>query len=124
MNVDHANDHGSFIKEVAPIRMSNLCCVSGETYVTVEMADGSIQDIMIKNVTTDMRVLSRNNKTGKDEFRQVKASAMTRKNASLMKITDEKGNSVICTPDHRIYTKNRGYVEAQNILKNDELLVS
>lgn len=25
MNVDHANDHGSFIKEVAPVRMSNLC---------------------------------------------------------------------------------------------------
>jgi ribonucleoside-diphosphate reductase alpha chain len=25
MNVDHANDHGSFVKEVAPIRMSNLC---------------------------------------------------------------------------------------------------
>jgi len=24
-NVDHANDHGSFIKEIAPIRMSNLC---------------------------------------------------------------------------------------------------
>jgi ribonucleoside-diphosphate reductase alpha chain len=26
MNVDHANDHGAFIKEVAPIRQSNLCC--------------------------------------------------------------------------------------------------
>jgi len=26
MNVDHANDHGSFIPEVAPVRMSNLCC--------------------------------------------------------------------------------------------------
>jgi ribonucleoside-diphosphate reductase alpha chain len=26
MNVDHANDHGSFIKELAPIRQSNLCC--------------------------------------------------------------------------------------------------
>jgi ribonucleoside-diphosphate reductase alpha chain len=25
MNVDHVNDHGSFIKEVAPIKMSNLC---------------------------------------------------------------------------------------------------
>jgi ribonucleoside-diphosphate reductase alpha chain len=25
MNVDHANDHGSFVKERAPIRMSNLC---------------------------------------------------------------------------------------------------
>ena len=26
MNVDHANDHGSFDPKVAPIRMSNLCC--------------------------------------------------------------------------------------------------
>ena len=26
MNVDHANTHGAFIEEVAPIRMSNLCC--------------------------------------------------------------------------------------------------
>tara|TARA_R110002153_G_scaffold2812_2_gene13405 strand:- start:144 stop:2432 length:2289 start_codon:yes stop_codon:yes gene_type:complete len=26
MNVDHANTHGSFIEDVAPIRQSNLCC--------------------------------------------------------------------------------------------------
>ena len=26
MNVDHANDHGSFDPKVAPIKMSNLCC--------------------------------------------------------------------------------------------------
>lgn len=26
MNVDHANSHGAFIPEAAPIRMSNLCC--------------------------------------------------------------------------------------------------
>ena len=26
MNVDHANEHGSFDETVAPIRMSNLCC--------------------------------------------------------------------------------------------------
>ena len=25
MNVDHCNDHSSFIKEVAPVKMSNLC---------------------------------------------------------------------------------------------------
>jgi ribonucleoside-diphosphate reductase alpha chain len=25
-NVDHANDHGSFVKELAPIKQSNLCC--------------------------------------------------------------------------------------------------
>ena len=26
MNVDHANSHGAFIEDVAPIRQSNLCC--------------------------------------------------------------------------------------------------
>ena len=26
MNVDHANTHGSFIEDVAPIKQSNLCC--------------------------------------------------------------------------------------------------
>ena len=26
MNVDHANDHGSFIADMAPIKQSNLCC--------------------------------------------------------------------------------------------------
>ncbi len=26
MNVDHANDHGSFVSEKAPIKQSNLCC--------------------------------------------------------------------------------------------------
>ena len=26
MNVDHANDHGAFVKSVAPIKQSNLCC--------------------------------------------------------------------------------------------------
>jgi ribonucleoside-diphosphate reductase alpha chain len=124
MNVDHANDHGSFVKELAPIKQSNLCCVSGDTYITVSKPDGSIDDIKIKDVTTDMRVFSRNVSTGKDEFRQVKAAAMTRKNAALMKITDESGHSVVCTPDHLIYTKNRGYVEAQHLKPTDELLVN
>lgn len=26
MNVDHANDHGAYLKDVAPIYMTNLCC--------------------------------------------------------------------------------------------------
>tara|TARA_B100000035_G_scaffold299351_1_gene293934 strand:- start:200 stop:2494 length:2295 start_codon:yes stop_codon:yes gene_type:complete len=26
MNVDHANSHGAFVEDLAPIRMSNLCC--------------------------------------------------------------------------------------------------
>lgn len=40
MNVDHANDHGSFIKEKAPIRMTNLCTeVTLPTYPLKDLND-------------------------------------------------------------------------------------
>lgn len=42
MNVDHANDHGSFDKDVAPIRMSNLCCeIDLPTKPLNSLTDGS-----------------------------------------------------------------------------------
>jgi ribonucleoside-diphosphate reductase alpha chain len=123
MNVDHANDHGSFIKELAPIRMSNLC-LTGDTWITVENVDGSISDVQLKNVDTTMRVFSRNLKLGKDEFKQITKFALTMKNAKLIKITDEKsGTSIRCTPEHKIYTVNRGYVEAKFLKEDDELLL-
>lgn len=124
MNVDHANDHGSFIKEVAPIKMSNLCCLSGDTEITVEYSDGSIDDVKIKDAKTGDRVYSRNVMTGKNEFREIKASLMTRENAQVMRITDmETDNSIVCTPDHRVYTKNRGYVEAKDLVESDQLKI-
>lgn len=122
MNVDHANDHGSFLPEKATIRMSNLCCVSGDTWITVEQEDGSIADIQIKAANNTQKVYSRNIKTGKDEFKKIKAFAKTRENAKVMKITDEDtGRHIVCTPDHLVYTKNRGYVEAQDLIETDTL---
>ena len=38
-----------------------------------------------------------------------------------MKITDESGKFIVCTPEHKIYTKNRGWVEAQHLLEDDTL---
>ena len=123
MNVDHVNDHGSFTKD-APIKMSNLCCLSGETWITVEHRDGSIEDVKIKDAKTGDSVYSRNVMTGKNEFRKIKASLMTRENAQVMRITDsETGNFIVCTPDHRVYTSNRGYVEAKDLVETDKLLI-
>lgn len=124
MNVDHANSHGGFNAALAPVRMTNLCCLTGDMVVTAMNTDGDVEDILIKDITTDHKVYSRNIKTGKNEFKPVNASLMTRKNAELIKITDDETNNyIICTPDHLVYTKNRGYVEAQHLLETDELLI-
>lgn len=124
MNVDHANDHGSFNKKIASIKMSNLCCLSGDAKITVEYSDGSIDDVKIKDAKPGDKVYSRNIRTGKNEFRKIKASMKTRENAQVMRITDsETGNSIVCTLDHKIYTKNRGYVEAKDLMETDQLLI-
>jgi len=42
--------------------------------------------------------------------------------SKVLKITDsETGKSIVCTPDHKIYTKNRGYVIASE-LNTDDIL--
>lgn len=123
MNVDHSNDHSSFIKEVAPVRQSNLC-LSGDTWITVQIDNGDIKDMQLRDVIhykNPLRVMSRNIKNGKDEFKNIIASAQTGTNRKVMRITDEFGNSIICTPDHKVYTKNRGYVEAKNLVSTDIL---
>jgi ribonucleoside-diphosphate reductase alpha chain len=54
MNVDHANDHGSFIKEKAPIRQSNLCCeINLPTKPLKHIHDGAPEKKLIRMTKTD-----------------------------------------------------------------------
>jgi hypothetical protein len=123
MNVDHANDHGSFDKYQAPIKQSNLC-LAGNTMVTVQLDNSDIKDMLLLEVvesTENYRIMSRNVKSGKDEFKKITARAKTGTNRKVMRITDTFGNSVVCTPEHQIYTKNRGYIEAKDLQTSDVL---
>lgn len=60
---------------------------------------------------------------GVAEYKKVTGSAMTNKNAEVIKLScDVTGNTITCTPEHEVFTKNRGYVKAMNLKPNDELL--
>ena len=55
-------------------------------------------------------------------YKPVTAGALMRKDAQLMRITDEDtGKFIECTPDHKVWTENRGYVMAKE-LKEDDIL--
>jgi len=45
---------------------------------------------------------------------------LTKKNAEVVEIKT-KTTSLVCTPDHRIFTLNRGWVEAEQLTKGDKL---
>ena len=54
-------------------------------------------------------------------FSDVTAASKTGKSKKMIRITDESGKVVECTPDHKIFTKNRGWVMAKHLKKDDVL---
>ena len=59
------------------------------------------------------------------DYNQITAFAQTSPKAKVMKITDEEsGKSIVVTPDHKVYTKNRGYVMAKYLKETDELIIN
>ena len=53
----------------------------------------------------------------------ITAFAQTSPKAKVMRITDEDGKSIVVTPDHKVFTKNRGYVMAKDLTETDELMI-
>ena len=47
MNVDHANDHGAFLPDRAPIKMSNLCCEIDLPTMPLDSSDENVGEISL-----------------------------------------------------------------------------
>jgi ribonucleoside-diphosphate reductase alpha chain len=110
------------------VRSSNLC-LDGNTKVRCLVNNIEKELTMIEidglfKLGVEIKVMSRNIETNVDEWCLVENSGMTNDNAETIKITDENGRSIICTPEHKIWTENRGYVMAKDLLETDELKIS
>jgi intein/homing endonuclease len=108
------------------INQSNLC-LTGDALVNV-IVDEVNKKIRLDEVISlfnegkDIRVESKNLNSETVEYSQITNAAMTARNSQLILIEDEEsGKSIRCTPEHKIYTKNRGYVMAKD-LKEDDIL--
>ena len=72
-----------------------------------------------------IEVFSYNTETNQQEWKPITAFAQTSPKAKVMKITDEEsGKSIVLTPEHKVFTKNRGYVMAKELIETDELVIS
>jgi len=128
MNVDHANTHGSFVESLAPIRMSNLC-VTGDTTVDISV-NGEEMSVNIDELGSlmilhdDVMVRSYSQENDKQEYKKIEAFAKTHPEAEVLEITDtESGATIRCTPEHLVYTTNRGYVRAADLTEIDSLMI-
>jgi ribonucleotide reductase alpha subunit len=119
---DNANNKSNH-QNIGVISQSNLCCLVGDTILTIKRENGCIENLMISevvdliNTSERLMVLTEGNK-----FSLISGGMLTRKNAELIEISDTENNvSIKCTPDHLIFTKNRDFVRADQLNENDEL---
>lgn len=100
-------------------------CVTGDTIVKTDKGDISIKELVDKvNNNEIINVLSYDINNDKIEYQQVTDGVLTRKNANIIEIETEDGNKIKLTPDHKVYTENRGYINAIELTSDDILLNS
>ena len=109
------------------IHASNLC-VTGDTIIEIlvndEMLQIKIEDLGFNQKKhKDIKVKSFETEAQKETYSKILDFAQTGESEEIYEIEDENGNVIKCTGNHKIYTQNRGYVEAQS-LKETDVLVS
>jgi hypothetical protein len=107
---------------------TNPCCLVGSTeLITKEYGKTTIKDVVeLFNKDVVIHVMAFNTHTDVAEWVPVEAAQLTRPNAELVELEIETIHgikTIRCTPDHPIYTKNRGYVRADELTEDDELVV-
>ena len=71
-----------------------------------------------------VHIRSYDTKTDTNAISLISAFAQTGESTELIEIEDESTGQVIqCTPEHKIYTQNRGYVEAKDLIETDILVL-
>jgi hypothetical protein len=98
-------------------------CLSGDSLIETDKGTMRIEDIVNNKIKCKVKSFNGD----KTEYKDV-LDYHNYISTNLIELTIEKENKEIitikCTPDHKIYTKNRGYVEAHDIKEDDILEIS
>jgi ribonucleotide reductase alpha subunit len=127
--IDNVQSQGPFDPEFHTIYQSNLCCVTGDTEIEIQY-EGTTVKINIADFTERWTmgfygedVLVKSWDGNQVVWQNISNAMLTKETDELVEIETESGQVIRCTPDHKIFTTNRGWVEAQNLEETDNLLI-
>ena len=108
-----------------PVRNLIICdeCIRGSQLVKTDKGDIPIKDIKIGD-----KVYSYNIKTNIYEYKEVEQihKNLPKSNSYnyFLQIQLEDGKILEVTPNHKIFTTNRGYVRADELTENDDIFIN
>lgn len=103
---------------------NSINCLSGDTLIS--LVDG--RELSIENIVSEFNtgkenfVYTVNEQSGKIEAKKILNAFCSGRVARLIKITLDNGETILCTPEHRIMLRNGVYCEAKDLLVDDSLM--
>lgn len=128
--IDQVNRYNPLIKDVM-INATNPCVI-GDTKIIIRNENKKLKEIKIidfidklkNNSIENYEILSYNIEKKKIQWDYILNVFPTQKNTEIIEIELETGEILQLTPDHKIYTENRGYVQAKKLNSNDIIITT
>lgn len=118
--LDTVNKYNPLRKNIL-IQATNPC-LTADTLIATDKGDMRIDEMANDH---DCDILSYDVKNGTYHYDDIVWVSKTKLDAEIVELEIEDGGEVYylrCTPDHLIYTKNRGYVEANKLNADDDIM--
>ena len=119
-------------KEDGFTTISTNPCLTGDSLIKTSMGDIPIKEIVENfnkymydtsgDLITTYEILTYNEKNNSLEYNFLSDANLTKRNANIIEIELEDGSTLKLTPDHKVYTKNRKWIEASKLTKDDILI--
>lgn len=121
---DAMNKTNPFYDAEMFVNSYNLC-LSGDTVLKIKDIQGYEKEVLLIELEgiENYEVLSRNLETGKDEWKKG-YDFIKSEHDEYYEIEDEESGKIIkCSGNHKIWTENRGYVMAKDLVETDVLRI-
>ena len=121
---DALNKTNPFYDAEMFVNSYNLC-LSGDTVLKIKDIQGDEKEVLLIELEgiENYEVLSRNLETGKDEWKRG-YDFIKSEHDEYYEIEDEESGKIIkCSGNHKIWTENRGYVMAKDLVETDVLRI-
>ena len=100
-------------------------CLTRDTIINTNLGKLTLEEVINRiNNKEKIQALSYDIETKENEYQQISWGSKTRDNTDIIEIELDNGEKLKLTPDHKVFTENRGYIEAANLTEEDIIIIN